>query len=93
MNNTTRKPKNFFEYNGKEIMSNCDGLVIEQTSTEIKGKELFSRYSGWNFNGLVWWQDNKWCCEVWCYRNWCETIICNTLKDVMEAVSSKYGYE
>ena len=59
MDDTTRLPKNFSEYSGEEIMSNCDGLIIEQTANEIKEKELFSRYSGWNFNGLVWWQDNK----------------------------------
>jgi len=93
MGSTYRMPESFSEYEGEEIMSNFDGRVVEESAKAIKGKELFSRYAGWNFNGKVWWQNDKWLCEVWCYRSWRETFVCETPKELMEEISSEYGYE
>jgi hypothetical protein len=93
MGSATRMPESFSEYNGDELMSNFGREIDKETEQAIKGKELFSRYAGWNFNGLVWWQDNKWLCEVWCYGSWRETFACDTTEEIMEEVSDEYGYE
>lgn len=88
-----RIPESFSEFDGKELMSNGDRVIDKRTEEAIKGKDLFSRYVSWNFNGKVWWQDNKWLCEVWCYRSWRETFVCDSTEDILEEVSSEYGYD
>lgn len=92
-NNDTRLPENFIEFDGEEIMSNCDKEIVESTAKAIKGKELFSRYSGWNFNGIVWWDKiySKWCCEIWCYGSWQDTIVADELQDIMDEVCERWG--
>ena len=87
-----RLPESFKELEGEEIMSNCDGLINRDTEKGIKDKPLFSSYPGWNFCGKVWWQDNRWFCEVWQYKAWTETISADTLEDIMEKVSDEYGH-
>ena len=92
-NSNLRMPEHFEEFDGEELMSNFDGKIVEATAKAIKGKELFSRYAGWNFNGKVWWDANssKWCCEVWCYRSWSATIIEDELTDIRDSVSERWG--
>ena len=87
-----RLPERFSEFDD-EIMSNFDGQIDLKTVDKIKGKDLFSRYSARNFNGIVWWQSDKWFCEVWRYHSFNETFICDTLEEIMEEASLKYGYE
>ena len=91
MSNSLRLQEDFTEYIGEAIMSNFDRLIIEETAEAIYQKKLFSDYPGWDFNGKVWWQDGKWHCEVWCYGNWNETFSRDTLKELMEDISDKYG--
>jgi len=50
-----RVPDDFHEFDGEEIMSNFDREINRNTERCIKGNKMFSRYAGWNFNGLVWW--------------------------------------
>jgi len=88
-----RLPESFTEYNGDTLMSNYDREINETTAADIKGKELFSRYAEWYFNGKVWWADNQWNCEVWQYRHFMETISAATLTEIMENVSETYGYD
>lgn len=91
MDNTTQMPESFSEFDGEIIMSNLGHRIVTATVDSIKGKKLFSRYAGWSFNGKVWWQNDKWLCEVWCYHSWMETVVCDTLQEIMEGVSSIYG--
>ena len=91
MGSALRIPESFLEYEGEEIMSNFDGAIVSETAEAIKGKELFSRYSGWNFNGKVWWQNNLWNCEVWCYGSFQKTFNAETLDEIMSDVCSEYG--
>ena len=88
-----RMPEDFSEYDGEGLMSNFDREIILETADAIKEKKLFSGYAGWNFHGKVWWQEEKWNCEVWCYGCWSKTVTCDTLEDIMDEVSSEYGYE
>ena len=87
-----RIPKNFKDF-GESVMSNFDGIIDTKIVKAIKGKKLFSQYAGWNFCGRVWWQNKKWHCEIWQYRCYEKTITCNTLEEIMEEVSNKYGSE
>ena len=93
MNNTTRMPTVFTEFEGEGLMSNFDREINQKTKKAIKGKNIYSRYAGWNFNGLVWWQNNNWNCEVWQYKTWMETITCKSLEAIMKEVSNEYGWD
>lgn len=88
-----RLPEGFIEYDGEQLMSNYDGIINENAASEIKDNLLFSRYSGWNFNGKVWWDNNQWNCEVWQHHEYMETVSHLTLPEIMTEVSDKYGYE
>lgn len=91
MKTDVRRPENFDEFDGEEIMSNFDGEIIKKTLQAIKGKNLFSTYSGWNFNGKVWFELDSWFCEIWVYGCFKETFIEKSCEDIMENVSNKYG--
>ena len=91
LGSTSRIPESFMEYD-ETIMSNCDHTIEKNVAEAIKGKEYHAQYAGWDFCGSVWWQNDKWCCEVWCYGSWRETFVCDTLEEIMEEVSSEYGY-
>ncbi len=86
-----RKPDNFELYD-EGIMSNFDHEIEHDVANKIKGKKLYSTYSGWNFCGYVWWQNNEWHCEVWTYNSYAETFS-GTLEDIMSDVSFEYGSE
>jgi len=90
-----RLSENFTEYEGEQLMSNYDRKIITATADALKRDELFSRYAGWNFNGKVWRDGERdtWHCEVWCYGNFMETFSAETLEELMQDISDKYGYD
>lgn len=88
-----RMPENFYEYENIAIMSNFDREIEQDIVKAIKNKNLFSRYAGWNFNGKVWWENKNWHCEVWCYGSFIKTFSSKKLEQIMEEVSSEYGYD
>ncbi len=87
-----RRPVNFKEHDSF-IMSNADHLIDYEVANEIKDKELFSCYSGYEFCGYVWWQNNKWYCEIFRYHNYVETFSNEALEGIMIDVSFEYGSE
>ncbi len=78
VNESSRVPDDYNIY--EEIMSNYDGKIDNSVAEYIKNKPLYSTYPAWNFCGYVWWQSNKWCCEIWVYGSYRCTIIKDTLK-------------
>lgn len=56
-------------------------------------RTLYAPYPGWNFFGKVWSHDNRWACEVWVYGSHRETFIADTPEELMETISSQYGYQ
>ncbi len=84
-------PKDFTEFEGEELMSNFDGQIEQATADAIKGEKLFSRYAGWNFNGLVWWQEDTWNCAVYCYGSLNKIVSEESLEEIMETVSEEFG--
>jgi hypothetical protein len=93
MDNSTRMPEYFTEHGDIDMMSNFDGSIIYEIASDIEGNEMFSRYAGRNFNGKVWWEENKWLCEVWTYGSWSKTLVFDALDEMMIGVSSEYGHE
>jgi len=81
------------EYPDDAIISNLTGLINQEIEQKIKGSDYFSRYSAWNFNGRIWWNDEigYWCCEVWQYNNYVATYLADNLQDLAHEVDNKYG--
>jgi len=73
-------------------MSNCDHSIDEGLEEALQEGSL-CQYSGWNFCGYVWFEDGRYICQVWCHKSPREEILADTLKELMEDVSSEYGYE
>ena len=90
MDKNSRIPESFQQYD-ETLMSNCDHTIEQSVADEIKGKELYSQYAGWNFCGYVWWEGEMWNCEVWHYGSWQETFNAETLEEIMSMVSDEYG--
>lgn len=87
-----KRPEPFEDF-GEELMSNFDHSIDRKVEEAIKGKPYYAQYSGWNFCGYVWWENEKWHCEVWTYGSMDDVISANTLDDIMTEVSDKYGYD
>ena len=85
-----RIPEDFTNHD-ESLMSNCDWEIDRKVESEIKGEPLFASYPAWNFFGNVWWQNEKWHCEVWTYKSYDETFSSETLEGIMSDVSEKYG--
>lgn len=90
MSRNSMLPEHFTEYGLDGVMSNFDHSIDAEVAEHIKGKLLFSRYAGWNFNGKVWW-DGSWKCDVWVHGSCVESIKADTLTEIMQEVCSKYG--
>lgn len=75
------------------IMTNFDHRIEHEVAKEIKGKELYAQYAGWDFCGYVYWDKEKeeWVCEVWCYHNHVDTKRAKTLEEIMAQVCAGYG--
>lgn len=88
-----RLPEDFELCVGNPIMSNFDGAIEQEIADVIIGKPLYSNYTAWNFCGYVWWQDNKWHCEVWHFGAYVDTFSSETLSELMSDISDEYGYQ
>lgn len=85
-------PDSYIEY-PEEIMSNFDHKIELDIVDHIKGKLLFSGYPGWDFYGDVWFEDNKWHCQVKSYSTHVATYSSENIEDLKEQVCSNHGYE
>ncbi len=92
MNNNSRIPESYTEF-PETLMSNFDHLIKKNVGESIKGKLLYAQYSGWNFCGYVWWEEDIWNCEVWAYNIYRKTFNAETLQEIMSLVSNEYGHD
>lgn len=82
-----------FTYLAESVMSNADHTIEEDVAKELKKGSFYAQYAGWNFCGYVWWNENKWSCEIWQYNSHIDTVQGDTLQEIMDKVSEEYGYE
>lgn len=78
------------------VMSNFDHEIDDDIAIELKSvPNTIAQYAGWNFCGYVYWDraTDEWVCEVWQYQSLRETVKAEVLEDIMDEVSSKYGWE
>jgi DNA modification methylase len=89
-----RIPENYIKHDD-DIMSNFDHDIDNNVAEELKQTDQYAQYSGWNFCGEIWWdkESKKWCCEIWTHAFYRETYESDSLKEIMNSVSEKFGYE
>jgi hypothetical protein len=93
MKSDIRLPSNFLEYSGDPIVSNIDNEIKTEIEIEIKNKPLFSQYTAWNFNGLIWWHDELgyWAAEVWVFKKYTASYIAETLEELANEIDLEHG--
>ena len=75
------------------VMSNFDREINKEKETELKKGGNWGSYSGENFVAYFWFNNNKFECEIWRYHTLTDIIIMDTLEEIMETVSNKYGWD
>jgi hypothetical protein len=82
-----------YKYLGELEMSNFDHTVDDGLAEKLKSGKNWADYSAWNFHGRIFWDNNKeqFGCEIRQYRALMEIIFADTLEEIMEEVSCKYG--
>lgn len=77
-----------------EVMSNFDHEINNEVADELKKGEGVSRYSGWEFNSIVWYdkKDKTFKSDVWRYHSLVDHID-GTLEEIMQNTSDEYGWE
>jgi len=88
-----RLPENYAELSGNAVISNFEGGIDHDVSEHLKGKRLFSRYSGWHFNGIVWHENGLWYCELWNIGSYQYTLVADNLEEIQEDVIAVFGAE
>ena len=76
-------------------MSNFDHMIDKGFLEALQAEpaKVFGRHAGWNFNGIVWYEDNFFYEEVWHYKEYQETFSADSLEELMEDVNDKWGSE
>jgi hypothetical protein len=74
------------------LMTNFDHTIDRVVEAQLRKREHFAQYSGWEFCGYVWLEEgDRWACEVWRYNTPREVVRAETLEAIMDEVSNKYG--
>lgn len=74
------------------VMTNFDHSIDWDVAEKLKTGQYTAAYAGWNFNGRVWWA-GTYKCAVWRYGSHVETVISDSLQEIMDTVSERYGYD
>jgi len=73
-------------------MSNCDHTIDEGLEEELKeDPRKYADYAGWNFHGDVFYMKGQFHCVVMRHHQFMETIFAQSLQEIMDKVSEKYG--
>jgi len=71
-------------------MSNADGVIDDGMESDLKNG-MRSFHAGWNFFGLVWFEDGKFYEMVKSYRSHVATHCADTLEELMQSVNAEFG--
>lgn len=85
-------PEGFTEHDD-DVMSNFDHSINITVADQLKTKPVWASYTGWNFCGKVWWEENQWHCEVRQYKEHVATVSADTLEGIMSEICAEYGSE
>jgi hypothetical protein len=75
------------------IMSNFDHEIEPGAEDRLKTTDVFGEYSAWNFFGFVWFDKTKkqFLCMIEQYRTHVATLVAESLTEIMDIASARYG--
>jgi len=82
---------NLIQFN--DVMSNFDHAIEKDIEEKLKEGNCYAGYAAWDFHGDVMFKDNKFICEIWRYHCLVDIIEAETLEEIMEEASDKWGYD
>jgi len=75
-----------------EVMTNYDHSIDQEVAKKLQqSSSVKARYSAWGFCGYVIWNGKKWLCDVMRHHQNVEVMEVDTLEELMEKASEKYG--
>ena len=76
-------------------MTNFDGSIDEGFAEALQARpgEVFGRHAGWNFNGKVFFLDDRFHEQVWVFGTPRKVISADTLPDLMREVCVQFGHQ
>jgi len=77
----------------EDLLTNFDHSIMPDAENILKSNKVYSQYSAWDFCGYVWFENGKFYCEIWRYNSHINTIKANSLEEIMDEASTKYGYD
>ncbi len=75
------------------LMSNFDHSIDDGLEEALKTEETFSGHAGQDFNGHTWFKDGQFHEAVCCYHILQGIESANSLRELMEKVNDKYGWD
>lgn len=78
---------------GDSLMSNFDGEVDEAIAAKLRSGQFTAGYPGWNFHARCWFADGQYHARVKVYCSVRGYYSADTPKELMRAISERYGYE
>ena len=80
------------DYVGK-VMINFDHSIDKEVAKQLKNPMTYAEYLGWNFHGIVWYENESYHCMVKMHGSHVDTISSENLSEIMNEASFKYGYD
>lgn len=76
-------------------MSNFDNEIREGFEEALRAApgKIYGLHAGWNFNGLVWFDGENFVEQPWTYGTPNAPISAPTLRELMDAVNDRYGWD
>lgn len=75
----------------EDVMSNFDGAINPESEKQVRARTHMSRHAAWNFNGLVWFDGEKFIEEVWVYGTPVAVYDAPDLQTLMEISNDNHG--
>jgi len=83
--------RDLYQECNEDLMSNFDHQIEPNAEELLKSSKIYGGYPGWNFHGDVWFEDNKFYCEIWQWGNHVNTLEAESLREIMDEASEYYG--
>lgn len=74
-------------------MSNFDHQIDEGMEEALRTDSAFGFHAGWEFCGLVWFQDGRFHEQVFRHHCHVATYSADNLRDLMEVVNNAWGWQ
>lgn len=76
-----------------DVMSNFDHEIDKKIENQLRQGNCYAGYPAWDFHGQVYWENDRFYCEVRRYGYLVDVISADTLEELMGNVSGEYGWD